>query len=345
MKSRFALLCALGLVPLVAAATASADDLSVGETGFGGDIFIDVSHLDQHINGMRTDTSGTDADLKRFRLHVDHRFSEIWSIHATTDIHWLRHQDPTDLWLRYAYMQGDFSDAFKLRLGSASMPWQGLITKWYGLRYVETDLTMRAKVGNPADWGVHARGTLGENGRVEYAAAVVTGAGYKKPRLGNGPDEAARVAFQPSKHTVIGLGGYRGTLGKDAGSLPHRHTATRWSLMAAFANSRWRLGGQYFRASDWSQVVRLPSDRSHGWSVWASVQLTPVLALFARHDHSSPSRSLDPERRDRYTNAGVEWKARKNVHVAAVFKRERLARDGQHLERDNEAGLYARIQF
>lgn len=336
---------ALAMLLLAGAGSAWADELPVGGTHVGTKLFLDASRLDRDVSGTGADTRDSNADLKRFFINVDHRFSTLWSAHLTTDIKWLRKQDPGDLWVRHAYVQGRFSKAFTLRLGAAPMPWQGLVNKWYGYRYVESDLTMRNKVGNVADWGVHALGSLGAGGRVEYAASVATGAGYKKPRLGNGPDLSARVSFQPNEHTVLGVGGYRGTLGRDVGGRAARHTAQRWSLMAAYADKLWRVGGQYFRASDWNQVLSPQSDRSHGWSIWASRQLTSNVSLFARHDHVEPSGQLDPERRDRYSNVGVEWHATTWLRVAAVWKRSRLTDAGQQLRTDNEAGLWAQVVF
>jgi hypothetical protein len=343
MKAKHLLLAATGVLPAAVAGPAHADELGVGDTHVGGKIFLDVSHRDVSTSGMHS--HDTNPDLKRFFIDAEHRFSQVWSARVTSDVHWIRHDDPTDLWFRYAYVQGDFNKAFRLRLGSAPMPWSGMVGKWYGFRYVEKGLVRRLNVGPAADWGAHALGTLGRDRRVSYAASVVTGAGYKKPRLGNGPDVAARVSFQPTPHTVLAVGGYRGTLGEDAGNLEKRHTAQRWSLMAAYGDAIWRVGAQYFRAEDWHQVVSLASDRSHGWSAWASVQLTPAVSLFARHDHVRPSRSLDPERRDRYGNAGVEWKARKNLRLAAVYKRQRLVNDGVHVKRVNEAGIWGQLTF
>lgn len=334
-----------GVMALGLAGTVWAGDTPVGQTVVGGKLFLNVSDLDRHVNGTPAGGRGVQADLSRFFVNFDHRFSRTWSLHVTTDVHWMRHTSPTDLWLRYAYVEGEFGKAFKLRLGSAPMPWHGLVNQWYGYRYVEKDLTMRAKVGNPADWGVHALGSLGAQGRVEYAASVVTGAGYKKPRLGNGPDVAARVSFQPTAHTVIGAGGYRGTLAEDAGTRSSLHTAQRWTLMAAYADARWRLGAQWFQARNWGRVIRPRADRSQGWSAWASMQVTPTVAVFARHDHVRPSDWLDPERRDRYTNAGVEWKVANGLRLAAVWKRERLNRDGVHLQTVDEAGVWAQITF
>lgn len=347
MKARQLGSAATAVLALAATGAAWADQPE-GETRVSTKWFLDVSHLDRDLPGAGADSNDTSADLKRFFIDVDHRFSKIWSAHLTTDITWLRNQDPGDLWVRHAYVQGIFSKAFIVRLGAAPMPWQGLVNKWYGYRYVESDLTMRNKVGNVADWGIHTLGELGElgvGGRLEYAASMVTGASYKQPRLGNGPDLSARVSFQPTPHTVVGLGGYRGTLGQDTGGREALHTAQRWSVMAAYADEWWRVGGQYFHASNWHAVVSAQGDHSHGWSAWLSRQLTPSVSLFVRHDHVEPSGQLDPQRRDRYSHAGVEWRARAWLRVAAVWKHMRLTDGSPPLRTDNEAGLWAQVAF
>ncbi|HET6587939.1 MAG TPA: hypothetical protein VFG67_09240, partial [Oleiagrimonas sp.] len=249
----------------LAAGVAHAGDLYPGETRVGGKIFVDASHIDRHANGIGD--SDTNVDLKRFYINIDHRFGDVWSTHLTTDIQWHRHDDPTDLWVKHAYLQGDFGKTFVLRLGAAATPWGGLFNHWYGYRYVEGGLLTRAKVKNSADWGVHALGTLGSGRGVDYAVSVITGAGYKKPRLGNGPDVSARVSWQPSEHTVVAVGGYRGTLGEDVDAREAVHTARRLDVMVAYADAKWRVGGQYFRAEDWNRVLDPQGDRSHGWSV------------------------------------------------------------------------------
>ena len=102
---------------LAAAAGAHAADTPVGATTVGGKLFLDVSHLNQYRNGQRTATSRDGADLKRFYIDVDHRFSQVWSAHLTTDINWMRNNSPTDLWVKHAYLQGAFSKALVLRFG------------------------------------------------------------------------------------------------------------------------------------------------------------------------------------------------------------------------------------
>lgn len=75
---------------LVCSSTTLAADTPVGETTFGGRIFINASHLDSYQHGHRSASSGNGVDLTRLYLDLDHRFSPLWSAHVTTDINWLR---------------------------------------------------------------------------------------------------------------------------------------------------------------------------------------------------------------------------------------------------------------
>lgn len=330
----------------LAVAADAADDLPVGGTHVGTTLFLDATHVDQSTHGQHDSAaSGSGIDLKRLYFILDHRFSEVWSAHLLTDVNWLRHGDPTRLWVKNAYLEGAFTSAFTLRMGAAPTPWVPLANHWYGYRYVEKDLVMRAKFGTPADWGIHALGSLGANHEIEYAVSVVTGAGFKEPRLGNGADVEARVAWHPVKQMIVALGGYEGTLAQDVDGLAKLHTARRVDAMVAWAGENWRLGGEYYHARDWNNVTSPAGDTSHGWSVWCSVQLGPRVALFARHDHTAPSADLDPARHDRYSNLGVEWRARKWLKLAAVYKRERLLLSGTDLKTINEVGVWSQVSF
>lgn len=335
-----------GLVLAVAAAApARAADTAVGDTTLGGKIFIDATHLDQHRNGRRTGLDRNGVDLKRLYIDIDHRFSPVWSAHVTTDINWTRNQSPTDLWFKHAYLEGAFSKALVLRLGAAAMPWAGLVNHWSGYRYIDKELVTRLNFGASADWGVHLLGSAGERGQWQYATSMVSGSSFKRPRTGDRADFEARVAWQPTEYTVIALGGYDGTRALDGGDHTALHTARRQDLMVAYADKRLRLGAQYFRATDWNQVRSPQGDHARGWSVWASVKVAPRWALFARHDRADTSERLDPARRERYTDAGVEWEVNRSVQVAAAYKHERLANPSRELTASNEVGLWAQIAY
>jgi hypothetical protein len=334
-----------GFLALGLAHGARATDTPPGVTTVEGTVFLDASHLNQYRDGKRTAASRNGADLTRFYLDVDHRLSRTWSAHLTTDINWTRDASPTHLWVKHAYLQGDFSQALVLRLGSAPLPWAGFVNHWSGYRYVDKELLTRLHYAASADWGVHALGALGDGGRLQYAGSVVSGSSFKHPRTGDRPDVEARLAWQPGAHSVLAIGGYDGQLALGGGNLPTYHTARRWNALAAYADRRVRLGAQYFRAVDWNRVRSPKGDRASGWSAWASVALDPRWSVFARYDRAATSTSLDPSRRERYANLGVACNVSRQLQVAAVYKRERLSHDRLALASSNELGVYAQIRF
>lgn len=325
--------------------TAQAADTPIGGTTIGGKLFLDATHLDQYKNGKRTDTRRDGADLTRFYIDIDHRFSRVWSAHLTTDINWLRDDSPTDLWVKRAYLQGAFSKKLTLRLGVADLPWTPFINSWSGYRYVDKELVSRLKYGGSVDWGVHVLGAVGGHGQLQYATSVVTGSGYKRPRTGDSADVEARVAWQPNRYTVLALGGYDGKRALDGGDHVTWHRARRQDAMAAYADGRFRLGGQYFSAIDWNEVRLVRGDRASGWSVWGSVKLDPHWAVFARHDQADTSERIDPTRHERYDNLGLEWNISRRVQLAAAYKHERITHVDRTLSSFNELGLWAQVGF
>lgn len=342
--SRKTLCCLLSAaVPALFAGVSAAAETPIGETLVGGRIFLDASHRHSRTRTARDSSHG--VDLTRLYLDVDHRFSRVWSAHLTTDINWLRDESPTDLWVKRAYVQGAFSKALTLRLGVADMPWMAYVNQWAGYRYVDNELTGRLKLANSTDWGVHLLGTLGTRGQWQYATAVVTGSSYKRPRSGDSADVELRLGWQPTAHTVLALGGYRGHRALDGGEQPALRTAQRWDAMAAYADKRFRLGAQYFRVDNWDQVRTPRADAARGWSAWASMRLGSQWVLFARHDQARTSLRRDPPRRDRYASLGLEYAVSEELQLALVAKRHRLDHRAGVLNEANEIGVWSQIAF
>ena len=64
---------------------------------------------------------------------------------------------------------------------------------------------------------------------------------------------------------MFAVGGYTGKLGKSAANLPPAatpHRATRINALAAYPDSRARLGIEYFSARNWNGVTSASSDKS-----------------------------------------------------------------------------------
>lgn len=328
-------------------------DKRVNAIKVSGKMFVDFTNINQHNSDSgRTDASGTGLDVKRLYLSVDHKFNDVWSGDLTTDFNYVTSDGETNLFVKKAYVQGKVSDAAVFRAGSADMPWIAFVENYYGYRYVENTLIDRLKFGNSADWGLHLGGDVGPSNSVDYAVSVINGGGYKNPTRSDGVDVEGRVGFAPIQGMIIAVGGYSGTRGLETASIDTANTASREDLLVAYAAGRFRLGGEYFHAENWNNVVSPNTDAADGYSLWGSVALNERVGLFARYDHANLSTDLDPSANDRYYNVGAEFQVFKNLKLAAVYKHE--TRDGTvttpaptHVAdtTTNELGVWGEVKF
>mgnify|MGYP004709676411 FL=1 len=324
----------------------SVDKLSklVNDNKIGGRMFFDLTNIDKTSNGKDTAASGNGFDVKRFYLTVDHKFTDIWSANLTTDFQYSSAIGNTQLFVKKAYVQGSFDPAFHLRVGAADMPWIPYVEKFYGMRYVENTLTDRLKYGNSSDWGLHGFGNLGNN--FTYAVSVVTGAGYKNPTRSKGMDVEGRVAYTPNENFVVAVGGYSGKLGKETDILDAQNTYTRANAMVAYADSNFRVGGEYFQAKNLNNVLTVATDKTSGWSVWGSVRVTDGgINVFGRYDDTDVSKTLDPTLGDKYWNVGVEFPVMKNLKLSTVYKYTHLANAATKDDKTKEFGVWGDLSF
>lgn len=317
----------------------------VNDNKIGGRMFFDLTNIDKTSNGKDTAASGTGLDVKRFYLTVDHKFNDIWSANLTTDFQYSSAIGNTELFVKKAYVQGSFDPAFNLRVGAADMPWIPYVEKFYGMRYVENTLTDRLKYGNSSDWGLHGFGNLGNN--FNYAVSVVSGAGYKNPTRSKGMDVEGRVAYTPNENFVVAVGGYSGKLGKETDIQSAENTYTRANAMVAYADSNFRVGGEYFQAKNLNNVLTVATDKTSGWSVWGSVRVTDGgINVFGRYDDTDVRKTLDPTLSDKYWNVGVEFPVMKNLKLSTVYKYTHLANaSDKKNDKTKEFGVWGDLSF
>jgi hypothetical protein len=317
-----------------------------GDTRVGGKMYFDLSNIDQQADGDDTGANGFGLDVKRFYLNVDHGFDDTWSVNLTTDFQYSTSLDSAaDIYVKKAYVQGRFGEAFTVRVGSADLPWMGYAEKAYGYRYVENTLVDRLKYGTSADWGVHAFGDLGSDRMFNYAVSVVNGSGYKKMQRSSGMDVEARIGFTPVEGLVLAVGAYSGTLGQETGTVDALHTANRADALIAYGNDRFRVGAEYFQAKNWGNVLKVASDKADGYSMWGNVALGGKgVKLFARYDQADLSKDIDPSLQDTYYNVGVEFPVTKGFRLAAVYKDTRRESSSSET-RTKELGVWGEVSF
>ena len=261
---------AVALASSALAVVAHADTAVTENTTVGGTGFIDFTNLDAQSAGVKTATSGTGLDVKRFYLIANHTFDDTWSANLTTDFNYSSTTSETQLFIKKAYLQAKVSDAFIARAGSADLPWIPFEEALYGYRYVEQVLLDRLKFGTSADWGLHATGKLAD-GMFGYAVSTIEGNGYKNPTRTKSLDWEGRVSFAPVKGLTAALGFYSGKLGKDiqGSTTPPLHTAQRFDALVVYAVDQFNVGGEYFTADNWTSVTSAAKDSANGYSVWA----------------------------------------------------------------------------
>lgn len=316
------------------------------DTKVGGKMYFDLTDRTEKLDGNKTDNSGYGADVPRFYLVVDSNFDDTWSANLTTDFNYSSSDGKSQLFAKKAYIQAALDPLFKVRAGSADMPWIPFVEDQYGYRYVEQTTTDRQKFGNSADWGVHA---LGANSLVNYGLSVVNGAGYsnvsgRSKRM----DIEGRVGVTPITGLTLAAGFYNGALGNEKKSVAAENTATRYNVLVSYVGNGLRVGGEYFQAKNFNKtaITTGPEDKATGYSTWASYDITDVIAVFGRYDQTKPSKDLAPDTKLNYANAGVQFVAAKGVKLAAVYKYQKLDTGVAATEnKRNEFGVFGEFKF
>ena len=340
-------------------------------TTIGGRAFFNVSDIHQtstDLAGKRTENAqnGTQTELKRFYLILDHKFDDTWSANLTTDFRYNSNGTSKDtlVFVKKAWVQAHIDPALNIRVGENDTPWVPFVESLYGYRFVENTLIDRTKFGTSTDWGVHVFGTLGHN-LVTYQVSALDGAGYKTlSRSSNTIDLEGRIGINPVKDVTLGIGGYTGKLGKSNDTVDVSHRATRVDAVAAYTNKHLRAGIEYFAARNWNNITTAPvplpapstpNDKSSGWSAFGSYAFTPKISIFGRYDWLKPSRDLNPAMRDNYFNAGVDYKPINPLDLALVYKHERVRNGllstsngtigGPAYGNYDEVGLFGQLAF
>ena len=299
-------------------------------TTISGTAFIDLSNIEHKSNGVKQADTGTNFDLKRFYVSIDHKFDDIWSANITTDVTYDATTKASQIFLKKAYLQAHvWDDMLTVRVGSADLPWVPFVEGLYGYRYVENTLIDRTKFGTSADWGAHIFGKFAD-GLVAYQVSVINGAGYKIIPVGSGANRSKDLDVEGRINLnwegfVVGVGGYSGKLGKDVQGATTFHTANRFDAVAAYSTGDIHAGFEYFRANDWNNVTTTIGDSAEGYGGFASWKFMPEFAVFGRYDYVTPNQDTNNLLHDNYYNFGVTWSPTKIVDLSLAYKHDQAS--------------------
>jgi hypothetical protein len=301
-------------------------------TSVSGRMYFDATHIDHKSNGAKTGLvdNGYGFDIKRFYIGIDHKFNDIFSANVTTDFTYAGKSTETNttrLYLKKAFLQAKVDDALVLRLGSTDLPWVPFVEDVYGYRHVENTLIDRTSFGTSADWGAHASGKLA-GGVLNYAVAVVNGAGYKNPPGAGNAKHFQSVDFEGRvnanwQNFIVGVGGYVGKLGNDVQGARTFHTASRFDALAAYVAGPMRVGVEYFTANNWKNVNSATADKAEGIGGFVSYKFLPEWSVFGRYDYVKPNKDTNSSLHENYYNVGIQWSPAKIVDFALAYKHDR----------------------
>ncbi|HYU34840.1 MAG TPA: porin [Thermoanaerobaculia bacterium] len=298
-------------------------------TKIGGRVYADVTSKEIEDKGThaKSGDSGVGVDVKRFYFTVTHELNAVWSAQFQSDIG----DKPTgsrryDVFVKKAYIQAKLSPAATFRLGSADTAWVPFVEGLYGYRYVENELIDRLSFGTSADWGLHF---LGKTGMVSYQFSAENGRGYSDPARSKTVDFEGRVSAEPVKGLTFAVGGYSGKRGlatKAPTTTPDKHTAQRLDALVAWVADRYRFGGEYFSADNWTTVTSVAKDSADGYSAWFSVGLDPAntKTVFGKYETADPSKDIRPALQDTYYDLGLQWRPNKAFAGSLVYKWEEV---------------------
>jgi hypothetical protein len=337
-------------------------------TKISGRMYFDLTNVEDKVGGVKNPQQGFHFDIKRFYLGVDHQFNDVFSANLTTDVTFDTSQcngvttttDPvtgdiktaacsgtgastSTVYIKKAYLQAKIADWAIFRAGSADMPWIPFAEDMYGYRYVENTLVDRFKEGNSADWGAFFLGSVGDDLKLEYSAAAINGAGYKKPAFGIGTNRSNGMDFEGRADVkwddfVVGVGGYTGKLGKELTPDTTAHTATRFDALAAYTGNGFHVGVEYYSQKNWNSVTTATTDKGDGWSAFAAYQFTPEWAVFGRYDDAKPKKVPGtPDYKNTYYNFGIEYTPTKIVNLSLVYKHDE-GKDGLFTDQNGPIG-------
>lgn len=294
-------------------------------TKIGIRVFADISDKENKDKGAGTKSSdsGTGVDVKRTYFTLTQDFDAVWSAVFQSDIG-DQGTKRYDVFVKNAYIQAKASPGGEatFRLGAAPMPWIPYVENLYGFRYIETTLTDHLSFANSADWGLHF---LGKAGIVNYQLSAVNGRGYSNPARSKDVDYEGRIGIEPVQGFNLAVGGYTGKRGLETDALPAFHTATRTDAAIGYVSDRFRIGGEWFSATNWNRVTTNgPEDKSDGTSVWASFGFNDTFSILGRYDQAKPSKDLNPDLKTTYYNLGLQLRANKTFAAALVYKFEQV---------------------
>jgi len=216
------------------------------------------------------------------------------------------------VFVKYAYWQHKYSDAFSIKAGQNHTPLVDYIqTEMWGHRYVQKTFSDYYGAETSSDLGVSALGKGGDN--FEYYVSAMNGEGYTHTPNGAGYALMGRVEWHAAG-AHVGLFGHSET---DRDGVDG-YDPTRAEIYAWWENKAFMIGGQYLTADDGDAATKFKDGT--GYNVLTNIKVPAMgdkTTVFLRYDSMDEKDTGDDHT---LTIAGIEFEAAKGVMLAVDYQ-------------------------
>lgn len=289
------------------------------------------------VNSTNLTTAKTQGlSLDRAYLTGKYFINDTWTARVTTDVQYDTglNSKTNNIFLKYAYLQGDFMPELSLRFGIIHTSWIDHEEGLWQHRYVTKTMVDDLGITDSADAGIGIVGkTLG--GIVNYQLVGVNGGGYSNTQPTNGQDFGGRINISPIKGLQLDLGyrtGYRGKKTFSNGATTYAViTGGKQKLMQAMltygSGHDYRIGLNYVSDKDKAKNAL----KTTGYAVWGYYDFADTsvgkFGIFGRYQHAkiTPYNNVGAlvagisDETKQHNAIGLELKPTKDVALSLVY--------------------------
>ncbi len=356
-KSLFALFASAAFMSAAPAFAGGSVLDDAGKLSLSAKTYIDGSIHETTANGVKTKSSAG-FNVKRFYTTLKYKADGVWSGRITTDVNneakVAGQKRNMQVYLKYAYIQGSFSDAANVRFGVAPTSWIGYEEHLWGHRYVTNVFVDGYKFDDSADYGINFYGKAAD-GMLEYSVSEINGGGYSNPAPTKGLDFNGRLTIKPIEGLHISgqfRDGYRGTKTFAAGVTA---AGTKSSLMQGLVSygmgHDFRVAIGYVNNKKKTGAVTV---KDTGGDVWAWYNFSPAFGVFARYDQKDHTDTAVAGVKGKTTRflGGFDYHANKHLSISLIADNSKFtdASSSSTVAKGNTGksttyGLYSQFKF
>ena len=334
-------LTALALATALTATAAHAGGVTVAEKGdtklkISGKAFLGFTQND---DGAGAKTIG--GNLDRFYMQAEY-YTGIWKARFTTDIHnESALGKDQNVYVKYAFLEGKFSEAATLRLGLSHTPWIDYEQHLWKHRFVAKVTTDHFKLDSSADNGIGLKGKLAD-GMVNYWVTETAGAGYGAPAKTGALDFNSRISVAPVKGVDISLqyrNGYKGKKTDSTVNIADKETLTQ--LMASYGTHDYRAGFNTIKVTNYKTTT---GEDMTANAVWGWAKFGGEYGAFARVEQLKWTGTVSNGDKKDHQVFGVDYYATHGVTLSFAYDAQKTT-TGNTATTAKEIGLFTQLKF